>query len=161
MLEIWVDLQKEYDILVCARCTANLRRKAKEGQHCFILQDVKHLEELEYLLQKWQTQAHAEKDKGLVPIKVLALSQNHQDFYYSQKIIIKPLSMCTLTGILVAKQFHKLVIALTFTVIHGKLIWTPTRCSRDTSQWVLGRKLTPQQYLCEHTCPGLTETVFA
>ncbi len=40
MLKIQVDLQEEYNILVCARRTANLRRKAKEGQHCFVQQDV-------------------------------------------------------------------------------------------------------------------------
>ncbi len=50
MLEIQVDLQTEYEILVHARCTANQRRKANEGQHCSVLQDVKHHEELEYLL---------------------------------------------------------------------------------------------------------------
>ncbi len=57
MLKIKVDLQKEYDILLCERRTANLRRKANEGQHCFVTQDVKHREELEYLLQQRQSQA--------------------------------------------------------------------------------------------------------
>ncbi len=36
MLEIQVDLQTEYTIIICARSSAALRRKAKEGQHFFI-----------------------------------------------------------------------------------------------------------------------------
>ena len=49
VLIIKVDLEVEYNILTHARCTANLTRKAKEGQHCFILKVVKRREELEYL----------------------------------------------------------------------------------------------------------------
>ncbi len=80
MLKIQVDLQEEYNILVCARQTSNLRRKAKEGQHCFVKQDIKRFEELEYLLSQQQTQACAEKDKGLVPLTVLALSKKNKIF---------------------------------------------------------------------------------
>ncbi len=50
MLKIQVDLQEEYNILVCARSIAALRRKAKEGQHSFVQQDVKCHDELEYLI---------------------------------------------------------------------------------------------------------------
>ncbi len=50
MLEIQVDLQEEYYILVCARRSANLKRKAKEGQHLFGEQDIKRRQELEYLI---------------------------------------------------------------------------------------------------------------
>ncbi len=85
MLKIQVDLQEEYNILVCARHTANLRRKAKEGQHCFVQQDVKCSDWLEYLTWQLQTKAHAEKQKALVLLKVLALSQKVQDYYYEQK----------------------------------------------------------------------------
>ncbi len=53
---------------------------------------------------------------------VLALFQEHQEFHNEQKMIIKPLPMRTLTGILANVKYHKLVIALTFIVIHGKLI---------------------------------------
>ncbi len=85
MLEIQVDLQEEYGILCQARRTANLRRKAKEGQHCFIEQDVKHCQELEYLVQLWRTKARAKKGRGLVPLTVSALSQQDQDFYHEKK----------------------------------------------------------------------------
>ncbi len=85
MLKIQVDLQQEYWILVHARRTADLRRKAKEGQYCFIERDVKCRDELEYLTQHWQTKAHAKKQKGLVLLKVSALSQKDQDYYHKQK----------------------------------------------------------------------------
>ncbi len=85
MLKIQVDLQQENGILCQARRTANLRRKAKEGQNCFVEWDVKRSEELEYLTQQWQTKAHAEKENGLVLLKVSALSQKDQDYYCEQK----------------------------------------------------------------------------
>ncbi len=85
MLKIQVDLQEEYNILVCARHTADLRRKAKEGQRCFVQQEVKCHEELEYLIQQWHTKACAKQDKGMIPMTVLASSQEHQDFYHKQK----------------------------------------------------------------------------
>ncbi len=85
MLEIQVDLQEECGILCQARKTAALRRKAKEGQHCFVTRDVKRHEELEYLDWSWRTKARTKKEKGLVPLKVLALSQQDQDYYYKQK----------------------------------------------------------------------------
>ncbi len=44
-----LDLQEEYGIHFQARRTADPRRKAKEGQHCFVEQDVKHHDVLEYL----------------------------------------------------------------------------------------------------------------
>ncbi len=50
MLKIQVDLQEEYKILVCARSNATLRRKSKEGQHCFVKQEIKCSDELEYLI---------------------------------------------------------------------------------------------------------------
>ncbi len=62
-----------------------MRRKGKEGQHGFGEQDVKHCQELEYLVWGWQTKARAKKVKGLVPLKVLALSQQDQDYYHQQK----------------------------------------------------------------------------
>ncbi len=80
MLKIQVDLQEEYNILVYERRTANLRRKAKECQHCFGKQDVKRRQEL--LTWAWQTKAHAKKEKGLVPLKVLALSQEDWHYYH-------------------------------------------------------------------------------
>ncbi len=85
MLEIRVDLQTEYGILCRARSTAALRRKAKEGQHCFVTRDVERRDELEYLDRSWRTKARAEKEKGLVPLKVSALSQQDQDYYHEQK----------------------------------------------------------------------------
>jgi len=85
MLKIRVDLQEEYGILCQARRAADLRRRAKEGQHCFVEKDVKRCQELEYLDRLWRTKACAEKEKGLVPLKVLALSQQDQDYYYEQK----------------------------------------------------------------------------
>ncbi len=85
MLEIRVDLKKENNILCQARRTAALRRKAKEGQHCFVTQDVKRRDELEYLDWSWRTKAGSKKEKGLVPLKILALSQEDQDYYYEQK----------------------------------------------------------------------------
>ncbi len=59
--------------------------RAKEGQHCFVERDVNHHDKLEYLDRTWQTKARAEKEKGLVLLKVLALSQEDQDYYYKQK----------------------------------------------------------------------------
>ncbi len=50
MLKIQVDLQDEYNILVYARRTANLRRKANEGQHCFVKRDIKSLGKLDWIL---------------------------------------------------------------------------------------------------------------
>ncbi len=47
MLKIQVDLQQEYNILICARRTANMRRKAKQGQHCFVACNVKRRQDLE------------------------------------------------------------------------------------------------------------------
>ncbi len=85
MLKILVDLQEEYNILVCARITAAQRRKAIEGQHCFLPQDVSCCEELEYLLQHWQSKVSAKKEKGMIPMTVLAFSQKDQDFYHEQK----------------------------------------------------------------------------
>ncbi len=85
MLKIQVDLQEEYNILVHARLTANKRRKAKEGQHCFVHWDFKHCDELEYLIWQWQTKAGAKKQKGLILLKVSALSQKDQDYYHEQK----------------------------------------------------------------------------
>ncbi len=84
MLKIWVDLQEEYNILVHARCTANLRRKAKEGQHCFVEQDVECYDKLEYLIWQLQTKAPTKKEKGLVPIKISALSLEDLDYYHEQ-----------------------------------------------------------------------------
>ncbi len=52
MLEFRVDLQEDYDILVCTRPTADLKRKAKECQHCFVTQDVTCCDKLEYLIQQ-------------------------------------------------------------------------------------------------------------
>ncbi len=85
MLKIRVDPQEECNILVHAWITATLRRKAKEGQHCFITQDVKCHDKLEYPIQQWQTKAHAKKDKGLILLTVSALSWTDQDFYHCQK----------------------------------------------------------------------------
>ncbi len=56
---------------------------------------------------------------------VSALSQEHQDFYKEEKIIIKPLLMGTLIGILADVKYHKTVITLIFIAIHGKLILYP------------------------------------
>ncbi len=78
-LKIQVDLQEEYNILVWARRTANLRRKAKEGQNCFVEWDFNSRDELEYLTWQWQTKAHAKKEKSLVPLKESALSQKDLD----------------------------------------------------------------------------------
>ncbi len=50
MIKIQVDLQEEYYFLVGAKNTAALRKKANEGQHCFVLQDVQQCDELEYLI---------------------------------------------------------------------------------------------------------------
>ncbi len=122
MLKIQVDLQEKYNILVCARRTANLRRKAKEGQHCFVQQDIKCQNELEYITWQWQTKACVKKDKGMIPMTVLALSQEDQDYYHEQKIIIKSLLTHTLTGMPSNANYHKLIIALTFIVNHGMLI---------------------------------------
>ncbi len=60
-------------------------KKAKEGQHCFVKQDVERRQELEYLDRLWQTKSCAKKEKGLVLLKVSALSQEDQDYYYEQK----------------------------------------------------------------------------
>ncbi len=78
MLKIHVDLQEEYNILVHAQI-------AKEGQYCFVTQDVACCDELEYVIWQWQTRSHAKKDKGLVLLTVLALSQKYQDFHHEQK----------------------------------------------------------------------------
>ncbi len=53
MLKVQVDLMVEYNILVSARRTAALRKKADEGQHLFVKWDVKCHYELEYLTQQW------------------------------------------------------------------------------------------------------------
>ncbi len=122
MLKIQVDLQEEYYILCQTRSTANMRRKAKEDQHCFKEQDVKHRQELEYLVQLCQTKAYAKKENRLVPLKVSVLSHEDQDCYHEQKIIFKPLPTCTPPGMPANMKYHRVVIALTFFVIHGKLI---------------------------------------
>ncbi len=85
MLKIQVDLQKDYAIIVCERNTATQRRKTSESQHCFVKQHVKCHEESEYLTWQWLTNSCAEKEKGLVLLKVLALSQKDQQFYEEQK----------------------------------------------------------------------------
>ncbi len=85
VLEIQVDLQEEYYILVCARSTATMRRQAKKGQHCFVEHNIKRCQELEYLIWLLETKACAKKEKGLVPLKVSALSQEDQDYYHEQK----------------------------------------------------------------------------
>ncbi len=82
MLEIQVDLQEEYGILCQARRTADQKRKAKQGQHCFVEQDINRCDKLEYLDRSWWTKAQAKKEKGLVPLKILALSQEDQDYYH-------------------------------------------------------------------------------
>ncbi len=122
MLKIRVDIQQEYSILVCARRTANMRRKSKEGQYCFVEQDVECHDKLEYLNWVWLTKACAEKQKWLVPLMVLDLSEEDQDYYHEQKNIIKLLQMRTLTGMPADMKKHKLVIALTLIVSHGMLI---------------------------------------
>ncbi len=122
MLEIRVDLQEEYNILCGARRTAALRRQAKEGQHCFVKQDIKRRDELEYLDRLWQTKVRAEKEKGLVLHAILALSQQDQDYYHEKKNIFKPSLMRTPPGMPVDVKYCKIVIALSFIAIHGKLI---------------------------------------
>ncbi len=77
MLEIQEDLKEEYNVLICARITAAQRRKAKEGQHCFVQQDLKHCDKLEYLIWQRQTQARDKQDKRMILMTVLALSQEH------------------------------------------------------------------------------------
>ncbi len=62
-----------------------MRRQAKEGQHCVVQQDITRCDELEYLIHQWQTKACAERDKGMITMTVLALSQEHQDFYNEQR----------------------------------------------------------------------------
>ncbi len=64
---------------------------------------------------------------------------------------IKPMPTHILPGMNVVKHFHKLVIALTFLWSMGSWFWTPTRYLQDTLHWVLGRNLTPWQYLWEAT----------
>ncbi len=63
MLKIQADLQEEYGILIHARRTRDLRRKAKVGQHHFVEQDVKRRDELEYLIQQWQKKPLSKKKK--------------------------------------------------------------------------------------------------
>ncbi len=64
MLEIQADLREEYGILTSARRTANMRRKAKQGQHCFINCDVSRCDCLMRIICMWESKARAEKDKG-------------------------------------------------------------------------------------------------
>ncbi len=63
MLEIQIDLYKEYDIIVHARSTVALRRTANKGQHYFVLQDIKCCEELEYFLQQCKHKPMPKKTK--------------------------------------------------------------------------------------------------
>ncbi len=85
MLEIRADLRQEYGILNSARRTSDMRRKAKQGQHCFVAHNVTCQTDLEKSICTWESKARVEKDKGLIPRKVLALSPQHQDFYHEQK----------------------------------------------------------------------------
>ncbi len=101
---------------------AALRKKANKGHHCFVLQDVQHRDELEYLIQQWQTKRQTKKDKGLVLLTVSTLSQTHKDFYHNQKNHYQTIANMYTNCYTCCKQFHKPVIASTFIVIHGKLI---------------------------------------
>ncbi len=131
-----VDLQEEYNILVCARSTVNLRRKAEEGQHCFVEQDVKHGDELEYLTWQWETKACAKKEKGLVLLKYQPYCKKIKHIIMTKEIIIKPLPMRTLTGMPANAHYHKMVIALTFLWTMGCWFWTPFGCSQNLAWWV-------------------------
>ncbi len=64
MLEIRVDLRTEYGILTSARRTANLRRKAKQSQHCFVNRDVTRQTDLERVIPMWESKPCAKKIKG-------------------------------------------------------------------------------------------------
>ena len=85
MLDIRADLEQEYKILTQARRIADMRRKAKKGQHCFVNRDVNRRQELEQIIRAWHTKVRSEKDKGLIPRKLSALSQEDQNFYHEQK----------------------------------------------------------------------------
>ncbi len=62
-----------------------MRRKAKQGQHCFVACDVERHHHLQRIICMWESKAHEEKDKGLILTKVSALSQQDQDYYQEQK----------------------------------------------------------------------------
>ncbi len=70
MIEILVDLKFESNILNQAWTATNQRRKANQGQHCFIKCDQTCCNNLDLLLHKWHWLAHEEENKWLVPLRV-------------------------------------------------------------------------------------------
>ncbi len=85
MIEIFIDLKHEFNILNQATWTADLRRKAKEIQHCFIKQDQHCRELLKWTICLWDTQACVEQTNGLVPLTVKDLSNAQKENYHVQR----------------------------------------------------------------------------
>ncbi len=84
LIKICIELQHEFNILNQARRTANLRRKAKGGQYCFIKPDPCCIKLLEWILCHWHTPVSAELDKRLVLLRVKDLSNEQQENYHEQ-----------------------------------------------------------------------------
>ncbi len=122
IIKICIDLQYEFNILTQARRTANLKGKARDGQHCYIKQDQCHRELLECILHQWCTLAYVEQDKGLVPLRVKDSSNEQQENYHELKNHYQRIADNILLAIIADKNICIIVIALIITLNHGKLI---------------------------------------